>query len=119
VVGWFAGRSRTGAATRAAVAGGLERVGSALADGPVAGAGRWIAANARWLRIVIAVLGVVVLLWGNDVSLSRLVWSVVLVGVLLAVVQVLIGAAGGSKHTSTAAASISPQPASGAAPEPS
>jgi hypothetical protein len=115
VVGWFAGRNRTGVATRAAVTGGLETVGSALADGPVAGAGRWVAANARWLRIVIGVLGVVVLLWGNDVSLSRLVWSVLLVGVLLAVVQVLLGA-GGSKRTSTAAASISPQPAPGGEP---
>ena len=46
VVGWFAGRTRTGAAARATVAGGLEHVGSALAGGPVAGAGRWVAANA-------------------------------------------------------------------------
>jgi hypothetical protein len=119
VVGWFAGRNRTGAAARATVAGGLETVGSALADGPVAGAGRWVAANARWLRVVVGVLGVVVLLWGNDVSLSRLVWSVVLVGVLLAVVQVLVGAAGGPNRTGIAAASISSQRASGGAPEPS
>jgi hypothetical protein len=55
----------------------------------------------------------------NDVSLSRLVWSVLLVGVLLAVVQVLVGAAGGSNRVGAAAASISPEPAPGAAPEPS
>jgi hypothetical protein len=119
VVGWFAGRSRTGAAARAIVAGGLETAGSVLADGPVAGAGRWVAANARWLRVVVGVLGVVVLLWGNDVSLSRLVWSVVLVGVLLAIVQILIGAAGGSNRTRTAAPPISPEHASGGEPEPS
>jgi hypothetical protein len=119
VVGWFAGRNRTGAAARALVAGGLETAGSALADGPVAGAGRWVAANARWLRVVVGALGVVVLLWGNDVSLSRLVWSVVLVGVLLAIVQILIGAAGGSNRTRTAAPPISPQHASGGEPEPS
>jgi hypothetical protein len=118
VVGWFAGRNRTGAAARAAVAGGLETVGSALAGGPVGGAGRWVAANARWLRVVVGVLGVVVLLWGNDVSLSRLVWSVVLIAVLLAVIQVLIGAAGGPNRTGTAAASIGTQPASGPEPEP-
>src|SRR3954454_912771 len=117
VVGWFAGRNRTGAAARAAVAGGLESVGSALADTPVAGAGRWVASNARWLRVVAGVLGVVVLLWGNDVSLSRLFWSVVLVGVLLAVVQVLVGAAGGPNRTE--AASISPKHAPGGEPEPS
>ena len=93
-------------------------MGSALAGGPVAGAGRWVAANARWLRVVVGVLGVVVLLWGNDVSMSRLFWSVVFVGVLLAVVQVLVGA-GGSKRTSTVAASIDPQRASGGAAGPS
>src|SRR4029453_901752 len=114
--GGLAGPNRPGAAARTAVAGGLETVGSALADGPVAGAGRWVAANAHWLRVVIGVLGAVVLLWGNDVSMSRLVWSVVLVVVLLAVVQVLIGAAGTSKRISTSTASISPEPASGAAP---
>jgi hypothetical protein len=73
VVGWFAGRNRAGVAARASVAAGLETVGSAFADTPAAGAGRWVAANARWLRVVVGVLGVVVLLWGNDVSLSRLV----------------------------------------------
>ena len=55
------------------VAGGLEGVGARLADGPVGGAGRWVAANAGWLRVVVGVLGVVVLLWGNDVSVVAVV----------------------------------------------
>ncbi len=70
-----------------------------MADGPVGGAGRWVAANARWLRVVIGVLGAVVLLWGNDVSVSRLFWSLLLVAVLLAVLQVLVGAGNGSSAT--------------------
>jgi hypothetical protein len=41
---------------------------------------------------VVGVVGVVVLLWGNDVSVSRLGWSLLLVVVLLAVVQILVGA---------------------------
>ncbi|HWJ52069.1 MAG TPA: hypothetical protein VNT24_01685 [Propionibacteriaceae bacterium] len=114
VVGWFTGRSRTGTAARATVTGGLERVGSALADGPVAGAGHWVAANARWLRVAIGALGVVVLLWGNDVSLSRLFWSSVLVAVLLAFVQVLIGAARGPSHPGGALAAPSSE---GAVPD--
>lgn len=65
-----------------------------MADGPVGVAGRWTTANARWLRVVVGVLGPVVLLWGNDVSLSRLFWSLVLVVVLLGVVQVLVGTGG-------------------------
>ena len=90
--GWFAGTNATGTATRTTVAGGLESVGSVLANGPVGGAGHWVAANARWLRVVVGLLGVVVLLWGFDVSPSRLVWSTILVVVLLALVQVLVGA---------------------------
>ena len=91
VIGWFAGRTRLGTAVRTTTTGGLESVGASLADTPVAGAGRWTLANALWLRIVVGVLGVVVLLWGNNVSGSRLFWSVVFVGVLLAVIQVLVG----------------------------
>jgi hypothetical protein len=92
VVGWFAGRNQYGTAVRSAVAHGLEGIGGAVAGSPVGNAGRWVAPNVRWLRIVAGLLGVVVLLWGNDVSLSRLFWSLALVVVLLAVVQILVGA---------------------------
>jgi hypothetical protein len=92
VAGWFTGSNRSGTAVRSTVSGGLQSVGAAVADGPVGGAGRWVAANARWLRVVIGVLGVVILLWGNDLSPTRLLWSLVLVVVLLAVLEVLIGA---------------------------
>ncbi len=75
VAGWFTGPNVTGTAARSTVSGGLQTVGAALADGPVGGAGRWVAANARWLRVVIGVLGAVILLWGNDLTPSRLLWS--------------------------------------------
>jgi hypothetical protein len=105
VLGWFAGSNASGTAVRTTLAGGLETAGARLADGPVAGTGRWVAANARWLRIAVGVLGAIVLLWGNDVSLPRLLWSLLLVVVLLGVVQVLVGAGRGieaSKPVSTA-----------------
>ncbi len=44
------------------LSGGLETAGAVLADGPVGGAGRWVAANARRLRVAVGVLGAVVLL---------------------------------------------------------
>jgi len=94
VTGWFAGPNASGTAARTTIAGGLETVGASMSQGPVGQVGRWVAANARWLRPVVGVLGVVVLLWGNQVSPARLFWSVLLVVVLLAVVQVLVGAAG-------------------------
>ena len=91
LVGLFAGRTRLGTAVRTTTTGSLESVGASLADTPVAGAGRWTNANALWLRIVVGVAGVVVLVWGNDISESRLFWSLVFVCVLLAVIQVLVG----------------------------
>jgi hypothetical protein len=113
VVGWFAGANRSGAAVRTAVTNGLEGVGAALADTPVGGAGRWTAANAGWLRTIAAVLGVVVLLWGNDLSPSRLVWSLALVLLLLVLIQVLIGA--GRRTAAPPTAPPAPAPAAGPA----
>jgi hypothetical protein len=71
-----------------------------LADGPVADTGRWVAGNARWLRIAAGVLGAIVLLWGNEVSPARLFWSLVLTVVLLAVVQFMVGAGHGTSTSS-------------------
>ena len=87
VAGWFAGSNKYGTAVRTTLTGGLEGTGTRLADGQVGGAGRWVAANVGWLRTAVVVLGVVVLLWGNNVSLSRLWWSLALVLVLLALVR--------------------------------
>ena len=92
VVGWFTGSNASGTAVRTTLSGGLESVGAKLADTPLGDAGRWVTANARWLRVAVGALGVVVLLWGNDISVSRLFWSLLLVVVLLAVVQILVGA---------------------------
>ena len=72
VVGWFTGSNASGTAVRTTLSGGLESVGAQLADTPLGGAGRWVAANARWLRVAVGVVGVVVLLWGTDVSVSQL-----------------------------------------------
>lgn len=90
-VGWFTGGTKLGIAVRTTVRSSLESVGASLADGPAAGTGRWVAPNAVWLRIVIGVLGFITLLWGNQASDPRLFWSVVLVVVLLAALQVLVG----------------------------
>jgi len=90
--GWFASRTGFGSSVRTSVRTGLEAVGGALGDGPAAGTGRWVAGNAGWLRIVIALMGGVVLLWGNEVSVPKLFWALVLVLALLVVVQVLVGA---------------------------
>jgi hypothetical protein len=92
VVGWFAGSNRYGSAARTSTAGGLESIGAVL-PAQAGGAGSWVAGNVRWLRVAVLVLGIVVLLWGNDVSTDRWWWSLVLVLALLALLQVLVGAA--------------------------
>ncbi len=95
VAGLFAGANRVGSAVRTTVSGGLEEIGSKLADtglDAISGVGRWVAPNAGWLRVVVVALGAVVLLWGNNVTTDRLWWSLALVLVLLALVQVFVGA---------------------------
>lgn len=92
VAGWFAGSSHYGTAVRRTVTGVLTGVGAQLADSQVARPGRWCASNEGWLRTAVIVLGGVVLLWGNDVSLERLWWSLALMIVLLAGLQALVGA---------------------------
>lgn len=91
-VGWFAGSNGSGTATRAAVCNGLESGGASLPQDKFSGIGSWARANAFWVRYVILAIGVIALMWGNNVSPSRLLWSTVGVLAVLAVLQVLIGA---------------------------
>jgi hypothetical protein len=103
VAGWYTGSTTSGTAVRTTVSGGLQTVGAGLADRPAGAAGRWVTANAGWLRVAVGLLGAVVLLWGNNVSLSRLFWSAVLVVALLAAVQILTGA---SRRTATSSPAL-------------
>ena len=96
VVGWYTSSNRAGVAVRQTVTGSLENGGAALPQAQVGGAARWVAANARWLRIVAGLIGVVILFWGNQVSPGRLAWAVVVVAVLLAAIQALVGAGRGA-----------------------
>ena len=89
--GWFAGRTSSGVAVRRATCGVLESAGAAMVT-QIGGVGRWVVGNAFWLRIVAVVLGAFVLVWGNQVSPSRLLWSMILTVALLFGIQVLVGA---------------------------
>ena len=113
VVGWFAGANKYGTSVRSAFVNGLEQAGSAMPGEQVASAGRWVAANVRWLRPVVGILGVVILLWGNDVSVSRWWWCVFGVVFVLALLQVLVGA---GRRPAAAAPPPSTTPAAGVTP---
>jgi hypothetical protein len=95
VAGWFAGSTTSGRATRTWVRSALEVPGRSLAGSGVSGTGRWVADNAAWLRWVAFGIGVVVLMWGMDVSVAREWWALLLVLVLLAAIQVFVGVAEG------------------------
>jgi hypothetical protein len=88
----FAGENKYGTAVRTTLASGLENIGARAGEGQVGAAGRWVAANRGWLRVGAVLVGVVVLLWGNQVSMERLWWSLATVVVGLAAIQILIGA---------------------------
>ncbi|SDU78898.1 hypothetical protein SAMN04488563_5887 [Jiangella alkaliphila] len=84
---------------RARLSDGLEDAGAAQATGPAGEAGSWVRANAQWLRVAVGVLGSIVLLWGNEVTVQRLLWSLLLTVALLGAIQVLIGAGGGGTRS--------------------
>ena len=91
LAGLFAGRNAVGTAVRGSVRRGLESVGRELADGPAASAGRWVRANAGWLRYAVGACGAVVLVWGGDVTQAHLAWAAVVVVALMATLQVMVG----------------------------
>ncbi|MGV1007373.1 MAG: hypothetical protein ACOYBY_02045 [Dermatophilaceae bacterium] len=111
--GWFAGVTSSGAGTRRWASRELRAGGSHV--GGLVPAGRWVGANAGWLRWVAVVIGGVVLLWGLDTSLSRLIWSTVLVVVLLALIELLAGAGEHRLEGRAEGVAGSPPPAAGLA----
>ncbi|MGO4258097.1 hypothetical protein [Marmoricola sp. RAF53] len=109
--GWYAGRTASARATRGFLCNGLETVGASVAIPQVRSVGKWVAANAAWLRGVIVALSFVVLFWGNQVNRERLFWCFVLMLVLLAVAQVLVGAGRAPDEPEDAAAPTGTEPA--------
>jgi hypothetical protein len=92
VAGCFAGANRYGTAVRTTVASGLETVGARMSGDHAGATGRWVAVNQAWLRVLVVLLGVVVLIWGNQITMERFWWSLATVVLGLAIVQVLVGA---------------------------
>jgi hypothetical protein len=92
VAGCFAGANRYGTAVRTTLASGLESLGERLGGDQVGTAGRWVAGNAGWLRVLVVLVGVLVLVWGNQITMERFWWSLATVVLGLSVVQVLVGA---------------------------
>ena len=56
--------------------------------GPITSSGAWVAKNARWLRVAVAVLFTIIVVIGNDLSVARTIWAALIALLLLGVIQV-------------------------------
>jgi len=89
IIGWYLSRSRAAAEVRAVVDKGASSVARAIPAGPLTDSGPWIARNARWLRVGIAALFVLIVVIGSDLSVVRTIIAAVISLILLGIVQVL------------------------------
>jgi len=89
VVGWYLSGSRAAAEVRAVVDKGAGAIARAIPAGPLTDAGPWLARNARWVRVGIAVVFTIIVVIGNDLSVWRTVIAAFIALVLLAIVQIL------------------------------
>ena len=78
-----------------------DRVATSIPTGPITSSGTWVVEHARWLRAGVAVVFVLIVVIGNDLSLSRTLWATVIALVLLMIIQVW-AAAGRRASTVTA-----------------
>lgn len=73
---------------RTSVNGLADRVAETVPDGPLTSSGEWVARHARWLRVGVAVLFAIIVVAGNDLSMSRTLWAAAIALLLLMVIQV-------------------------------
>ena len=56
--------------------------------GPITSSGAWVAKNARWLRVAVAVIFTIIVVIGNDLSVARTIWAALIALLLLGIIQV-------------------------------
>lgn len=89
VVGIYLGQSRLAIELRGAVQRAATAVSEVIPAGPITSISGWVASNARWLRIAIAVVFILIVFLGSGLSLTRAVIAAIIAAVLLFVVQVI------------------------------
>jgi hypothetical protein len=87
IAGWFAGSSRPARNVRSHVVAGLTEIGSSL---PENGLSTFMAARADTFRWVITAVTVFILVVGSVMSLTHMIWVLLLAGGLFTLLQVLI-----------------------------
>lgn len=87
-VGLYLCGARWAVELRAAVNNLANDIAGTIPPGPITSSGNWVSRNARWLRIGVAVIFVVIVLIGNDLSVARTIWAAVIGLILLGIIQV-------------------------------
>lgn len=88
IAGWLGSRVRVATRLRRWLAGGLEQLGAEI---PSTGIARSMAAHADLWRTIAAVIGGLILVSGDVLSIWHVIWTVLLTAGLFAGIQLLIG----------------------------
>lgn len=87
-VGLYLCGARWAIELRATVNNLADDVAGNIPAGPITSSGAWVAKNARWLRVAVAVLFTIIVVIGNDLSVARSIWAALISLLLLVVIQV-------------------------------
>jgi hypothetical protein len=88
IAGWLGSRVRAAAKLRRWLAGGLEQLGAEIPSSAIA---RSMASHADLWRTIASVIGVLILVSGDVLSIWHVIWTVLLTSGLFAGIQLLIG----------------------------
>jgi hypothetical protein len=89
VIGVYLGQSRIAVEARGAVQRGAQSMSRVIPDGPITSSASWVSGNARWLRVGVAALFILIVVVGSELSLTRTIIATLICGLLLIIIQVL------------------------------
>ena len=87
-VGLYLCGARWAVELRATVNNLADDIAGNVPAGPITSSGAWVAQNARWLRVAVAVIFTIIVVIGNDLSVARTIWAALIALLLLGVIQV-------------------------------
>ncbi len=87
-VGLYLCGARWAVELRAGVGNLADSIAGTIPPGPITTSGVWVARQARWLRVGVAVIFGLIVVIGQSFSAARTIWAAVIALILLAVIQV-------------------------------
>ena len=87
-VGLYLCGARWAVELRATVNNLADDIAGNIPAGPITSSGAWVAENARWLRVAVAVIFTIIVVIGNDLSVARTIWAALIALLLLGIIQV-------------------------------